>query len=142
MKHLIPLFLALSLITFSGDADAQDIAVKADKIYPVASAPIENGVIVIRDGKIQRVGKASSVRIPSGIKVVEAAVVTPGLIDDKIHVLHRDCPQQHLITQYKCSHIAETLAVGHLDGTHIGDIIASPIRVSHFKPVALRVPGV
>jgi imidazolonepropionase-like amidohydrolase len=60
---------------------AQDIVVKANKIYTVDGAPIENGVVVIRNGKIQRVGPAASVRIPSGVDVVEAAVVTPGLID-------------------------------------------------------------
>jgi imidazolonepropionase-like amidohydrolase len=81
MKHLLPLLVALSLVTMPGDGNAQDIIVKAGTLYPVGSAPIENGIVVIRDGKIQRVGKASSVRIPAGIKVVEAAVVTPGLID-------------------------------------------------------------
>ena len=60
---------------------AQDIAVKADRVYPVSGPVIENGVVIIRDGKISRVGPAGSVRLPTGIEVIEAAVATPGLVD-------------------------------------------------------------
>ena len=81
MKRLSPLFVFLVFGFHFVDVVAQDIVVKADKIYTVNGAPIENGVVVIRDGKIQRVGPATSVRIPSGVDVVEAAIVTPGLID-------------------------------------------------------------
>jgi imidazolonepropionase-like amidohydrolase len=81
MKRLIPIFLCLTVGLHATGAVAQDIAVKAGKIYTVSGAPIENGIVVIRDGKIWRVGPAGSVRVPSGIDIVEAAVVTPGLID-------------------------------------------------------------
>jgi len=47
----------------------------------MAGAPISNGVVLVKDGKIEKVGTASSVTIPSGYKVIEAEVVTPGLID-------------------------------------------------------------
>lgn len=60
---------------------AQDIAVRGDLVYTSAGAPIENGVVVVRDGKIAAVGSASEVTIPGGVTVVDAAVVTPGLID-------------------------------------------------------------
>ena len=81
MKRLSPLFVCLIFGLHFVSASAQDIAVKADKIYTVSGAPIEDGVVIIRDGKIHRIGPASSLRIPSGVDVVEAAVVTPGLID-------------------------------------------------------------
>lgn len=57
------------------------IAVKADMLYTSAGDPIENGVVLIKDGKIDRVGSQSSIRIPSDYEIYEAAVVTPGLID-------------------------------------------------------------
>lgn len=81
MKRLSPLFVCLAFGFHCVAATAQDIAVKADKIYTVSGAAIENGVVIIRDGKIHRIGPASALRIPSGVNVVEAAVVTPGLID-------------------------------------------------------------
>ncbi|GAB5410554.1 MAG: amidohydrolase family protein [Balneolaceae bacterium] len=61
-------------------ASAQ-VAVKAEKLYTSAGEPIENGVVLIKNGKIDRVGTQSSIRIPSDYEVYEAAVVTPGLID-------------------------------------------------------------
>lgn len=62
------------------DALAQ-VAVKGGIVYTVNGAPIENGVVLIRDGKIEAVGSADAVSVPGGYDVVEAAVVTPGLID-------------------------------------------------------------
>jgi imidazolonepropionase-like amidohydrolase len=47
----------------------------------MAGGAIENGVVLIEDGKINAVGPASSVRIPEGVRTLDAAVVTPGLID-------------------------------------------------------------
>ena len=73
-------WLALLLVV-PAVVQAQDIAVRGQTVYPVSGEPIEDGVVVVRDGKIAAVGPASRVRIPDGIDVVEAAVVTPGLID-------------------------------------------------------------
>ncbi len=81
MSRLFAFFVAVLAFFASGIAAAQDIAVKAARIYPVSGPAIDDGVVVIRDGKISRVGPATSVRIPDGIEVIEAAVVTPGLID-------------------------------------------------------------
>jgi len=81
MRRLIALLICLIPGLHLTSVAAQDIVVKANKIYTVSDAPIENGVVVIRDGEIRRVGPAASVRIPSGVDVVEASVVTPGLID-------------------------------------------------------------
>lgn len=42
---------------------------------------ITNGIVVIQDGKISAIGRADQIAVPEGFKVLEAAVVTPGLID-------------------------------------------------------------
>ncbi len=60
---------------------AGDLAVRGELVYPVTGEPIEDGVVIVRDGKIRRVGPASRVRIPNGFTVIEAVVVTPGLVD-------------------------------------------------------------
>ncbi|ACY48307.1 amidohydrolase family protein [Rhodothermus marinus] len=70
--------LTLGLLVSSAQAQ---LAVRADTIYTMAGAPIENGVVLIRDGKIEQVGPAQAIRIPEGYRVLEAVVVTPGLID-------------------------------------------------------------
>ena len=74
-------FLLAFVFAFISSAHAGDIAVRADLLYPVSSAPIENGVVIVRDGKISEIGSADSIDIPDGMQVVEASVVTPGLID-------------------------------------------------------------
>ena len=57
------------------------IAVRGGKVYTMAGPPIENGVVVIRNGKIAEVGPAATVTIPEGYRTMDAAVVTPGLVD-------------------------------------------------------------
>lgn len=76
LKHL--LLLPAFLLLFSFTSEAQ-IAVKGETVYTMAGAPISNGVVLINDGKIERVG--SGFNIPSNYEVYEAKVVTPGLID-------------------------------------------------------------
>ncbi len=74
--------IMISLIAgpMADNAEAQ-IAVKGEIVYTMDGDPIENGVVLINDGKIERVGSASRVRIPSDYEVHEAKIVTPGMID-------------------------------------------------------------
>lgn len=60
---------------------AGPVAIKAGKLIPIAGEPIENAVILIRDGKIAAVGV--DVEIPVEAKVIDASdkVVMPGFID-------------------------------------------------------------
>ena len=61
---------------------AAQLAIRGETVYTMAGRPIQNGVVLIgRDGKIERVGTASEVRIPNGVRVIQGKVVTPGLID-------------------------------------------------------------
>jgi len=73
-------FAALMILCSTSDLHAQ-IAVKADTVWTMNGTAISNGVILIRDGKIEAVGTANQVRIPNGYKIVSAKVATPGLID-------------------------------------------------------------
>ncbi|MEO6669626.1 MAG: amidohydrolase family protein [Ferruginibacter sp.] len=57
------------------------IAVKAGTIYTVSGTAVRNGVVLIKNGKIQSVGTAASITIPAEYKIYEAKVVTPGLVD-------------------------------------------------------------
>jgi imidazolonepropionase-like amidohydrolase len=50
-------------------------------IYTMAGPAIENGIVLVREGKISAIGGASDIEIPTGFRVLEAEVVTPGLVD-------------------------------------------------------------
>ncbi|MFN2373094.1 MAG: amidohydrolase family protein [Cyclonatronaceae bacterium] len=77
---LIILLVAAGTLLTSNLLSAQ-IAVKADLLYTMAGDPVENGVVLIRDGKIEQAGAQSRISVPDGYTVYEAPVVTPGLID-------------------------------------------------------------
>jgi imidazolonepropionase-like amidohydrolase len=73
--------LGLAALLAAAPAGAQ-VAVRGETVYTMAGAPIRNGVVLVgRDGKIERVGPAASVSAPKGYRVLNAKVVTPGLID-------------------------------------------------------------
>ena len=74
------LFLSLCLCVSVVNAHAQ-IAVKGETVWTMAGEPIANGVVLIKAGKIEAVGPATSVSIPANYRVLSAKVVTPGLID-------------------------------------------------------------
>ncbi len=56
-------------------------AVRGAIVHTLAGEAIRDGVVIVRDGKIERVGTVAEVPVPADLPVVQAAVVTPGLID-------------------------------------------------------------
>jgi imidazolonepropionase-like amidohydrolase len=72
---------ALAVILFAQDAAAQTIAITGGKVYTMTGPPIENGTVVITNGKIVSVG--ANVPIPSGAQRIDATgkLVTPGFIN-------------------------------------------------------------
>ncbi|MCU0453150.1 MAG: amidohydrolase family protein [Bacteroidetes bacterium] len=71
---------AIALVFVAAVAPAQ-VAIKGAVVHTMAGAPITDGVVLVKDGKIERVGPASAVAIPAGYKIMIGAVVTPGLVD-------------------------------------------------------------
>lgn len=58
------------------------------RILPISAEPIEEGTLLIRDGRIVAVGPSASVRVPSEAEVHDVAgkVLMPGLVDTHTHV--------------------------------------------------------
>lgn len=69
------------VITGLSAAEPPALAVKAGKIITVSGKTILNGTILIKDGKIEKVG--AGLTVPGGYKVLDypEGVVYPGLID-------------------------------------------------------------
>ncbi len=78
--HMISATLAGALLLSSG-VGAQTIAITGGKVYTVSGGTIDNGTVIIRDGKITAVGP--NVAIPAGAQRIDATGkwVTPGLVD-------------------------------------------------------------
>jgi len=62
-------------------AAAQTTAITGGKVYPVSGPLIENGTVIITNGKIVAVG--ANVPIPAGAQRIDATgkIVTPGFVD-------------------------------------------------------------
>ena len=75
------LWMLLVLIASSALILPAQVAIRGEKVYTSAGPTIADGVIIIRDGKVQQVGPASQVKVPAGYRLLQAKVVTPGLID-------------------------------------------------------------
>lgn len=69
------------LFALAATASAQTIAITGGTVYPVSGPKIENGTVLIRDGKIAAVG--ASVTIPADAERIDARGkwITPGFIN-------------------------------------------------------------
>lgn len=64
------------------------LAIKAGRILTVTNGVIENGVLIVRNGKIVALGKQGEVTIPSDAEVLDASDewVMPGQVDLHAHI--------------------------------------------------------
>ncbi len=77
-----PVALAAAFAALSAAPAAAQVAVRAEILHTVAGEPLENAVVIAgADGAIEWVGPAAEADIPDDMEVLEAAVVTPGLVD-------------------------------------------------------------
>jgi imidazolonepropionase-like amidohydrolase len=72
---------AMLVAATSSVAGAQTIAITGGRVYPVSGPMIENGTVLIRDGRIVAVG--AGVVVPADAQRIDATgkVVTPGLVN-------------------------------------------------------------
>lgn len=68
------------------DSPSPPIAIVGGKLFPVSGPPIDGGTVLIRNGKIEAVGK--NVAIPPEAKRIDATGqwVLPGMIDSRTHL--------------------------------------------------------
>jgi imidazolonepropionase-like amidohydrolase len=88
MKRSIFCITLLMLASGTALAQSRPIAFTNAKIIPIAGQTIENGTIVVHNGKIIGVGAVGTVSIPSGAATMDLAgkVIMPGLVDTHSHI--------------------------------------------------------
>ena len=79
------LFAFGAAATTTASAQAAAVVLKGGKLLTISHGTIENGVLVMQNGKITAVGAASAVKIPAGASIVDVTGMTvyPGLIDSE-----------------------------------------------------------
>lgn len=82
LAGLVCCLLSLCVVA---SAQQKPVALRGGKLLTVSHGTIENGVVVIENGKIAAVGAASSVNIPKDARVIDVTGMTvyPGLIDSE-----------------------------------------------------------
>jgi imidazolonepropionase-like amidohydrolase len=79
--------LLLAALLFLAQAKPEVVVLKGGRIVPVSGPEIENGMILVADGKIQKIG--ATVDVPPDAKVLDlpkGAWVVPGFIDAHSHL--------------------------------------------------------
>jgi imidazolonepropionase-like amidohydrolase len=87
MKRYLPLACALFVLAVAAtslSASGVTYVIKAKKIYTVTQGIIQDGMIVVEDGKIARVGR--NIPVPEGATEIAADTVIPGLVDMHSHL--------------------------------------------------------
>jgi len=87
-SRILPAALACALLPLMASAQDTTVLRGARLIDGSANAPLDNAVLVIRDGRIAAVGAAESVDLPADATVIDyrGKTLMPGLISTHSHV--------------------------------------------------------
>lgn len=86
-KYLYSVFV-LILLCCSIAGQQRPTAYIGARIIPIVGQPIENGVLLIQNGRITNVGTAQNVQIPANAERIDVKgkVIMPGLVDTHSHI--------------------------------------------------------
>ena len=98
-KNIILISSLLLLFTFTSAFGNQGIAIRAGHILTISDNPIENGIVLIKNGKIEALGQ--NVVLPADVRIIDAndKFVMPGLIDaqSRLFVMDRELNESRTI---------------------------------------------
>ena len=88
MKRYFCSFLVLISLFCSAFGQEKPMAFINARIIPIAGQPIEQGVLLVQNGKITAIGDARTVRLSSDVQIIDlkGKVIMPGLVDTHSHV--------------------------------------------------------
>lgn len=125
-SRTVALVLAASLAipAWTQNAAPTSYAIKGGKVFTLAGAAIENGTVLIRDGKIAAVGPG--IAIPADAQVIDASglEVYPGMFDP--------------ITQMGLNEVSAVSAT--LDVSELGDYNPELVAATAVNPASAHIP--
>jgi len=87
---IVSLSLGTEAIASEPKRPKADLAIVGAKIYSSPDAsPIEDGIVLIRAGRISRVGPRSAISVPDGMRVINAqgSTLLPGFWNNHVHMM-------------------------------------------------------
>jgi imidazolonepropionase-like amidohydrolase len=125
-SRAVALILAASLATpaWTQTAATTSYAIKGGKVFTLAGPAIENGTVLIRDGKIAAVG--AGIAIPSDAQVIDATglEVYPGMFDP--------------VTQIGLNEVSAVSAT--VDVSELGDYNPELVAATAVNPASAHIP--
>lgn len=87
MKNVLTSIFLLFLCVFVSFGQAKPVAYLNARILPIVGQPIEQGVLIVQNGKITAVGDARTVRL-GDVTIVDlkGKTIMPGLVDTHSHI--------------------------------------------------------
>lgn len=88
MKTKIISVLAILMFVCSAFAQEKPTAYINARIIPIIGQPIEQGILLVQNGKITAVGDARTVRLSSDVQIIDlkGKTIMPGLVDTHSHI--------------------------------------------------------
>lgn len=88
MKKLTLVLLFTLASVFAATAQEKPTAFINARIIPIVGQPIEQGILLVRNGKITAVGDARTVRLSSDVTTIDLAgkTIMPGIVDTHSHI--------------------------------------------------------
>ena len=88
MRLVIRSLAAMLVLSVAAFAQERPTAFINARLIPIVGQPIENGILLVQNGKIVAVGDARTVRLSSDVVMVDLAgkVIMPGLVDTHSHI--------------------------------------------------------
>jgi imidazolonepropionase-like amidohydrolase len=120
----LALAASLAIPAWTQTAATTSYAIKGGKVFTLAGAAIENGTVLIRDGKIAAVG--AGIAIPSDAQVIDATglEVYPGMFDP--------------VTQIGLNEVSAVSAT--VDVSELGDYNPELIAATAVNPASAHIP--
>jgi imidazolonepropionase-like amidohydrolase len=115
---------SLAVPTWTQTATPASYAIKGGKVFTLAGPAIENGTVLIRDGKIAAVG--AGIAIPADAQVIDASglEVYPGMFDP--------------VTQIGLNEVSAVSAT--LDVSELGDYNPELVAATAVNPASAHIP--
>ena len=88
MKKYLGSIFVLFVFVCSILGQTRPTAFVGARIIPIVGQPVDNGVLLVQNGKITAVGDAQAVRLSSDVQIIDVKgkVIMPGLIDTHSHI--------------------------------------------------------
>ena len=89
MKNRFLSIFVLLICVFCAFGQQKPTAFVGARIIPIVGQPIEEGILIVQNGKIAAIGDARTVRLSSNVETIDVKgkIIMPGLIDSLSHIV-------------------------------------------------------